>query len=69
MYTKEIRMPELKASLTYNLLKYYLILMRRFKEKLTENELNEKYPGLQWNHFVKNQLFISFRRKVEQSFV
>lgn len=62
-------MPELKASLTYNLLKYYLILMRRFKEKLTENELNEKYPGLQWNHFVKNQLFISFRRKVEQSFV
>lgn len=43
--------------LSYNLTKYYLVLLRNFKEGLNKNELNARYPGLKWNEVINTKQF------------
>ena len=39
--------------LSYNLLKYYLVLLKNFKTIINSaNSLNEKYPNNKWNEFL-----------------
>lgn len=35
--------------LVYNLRKYYIVLLRKFKQSLNKNNLKELYPGLKWD--------------------
>ena len=46
---RDILKPHERLMLSYNLTKYYLVLLRNFKEGLNKNELNARYPGLKWN--------------------
>ena len=38
--------------LGYNIQKYYIILLRKFKAGLNKNWLNDHYPGLKWNEYT-----------------
>lgn len=41
--------------LSYNILKYYVILLRKFKSGLNPNSLNDLYPNLKWNDYCKTK--------------
>ncbi len=43
---------EEKLMLTFNLLKYYIILLTKFRDSLDSTSLNKLYPNLRWNEFV-----------------
>lgn len=45
---REILKPEERLMLTYNLLKYYLVLLKGLKESLNVNQLDKLHPGLKW---------------------
>jgi hypothetical protein len=46
-----------RLMLSYNLLKYYLVLLKNFKEGLNKNDLNQLYPGLKWGEFMATKQF------------
>jgi hypothetical protein len=42
-----------KYMLAYNLQKYYIILMRKYRAGLGSKQyLNDKFPGLKWNEYI-----------------
>jgi hypothetical protein len=43
--------------LSYNLLKYYLVLLKNFKEGLNKTDLNQAYPGLKWGEYQASKQF------------
>ena len=43
--------------LNYNLLKYYVILLRRFKKDLSVEALDKKYPNKRWKEYSVNPQF------------
>lgn len=45
---RQILKPEERLMLTYNLLKYYLVLLKGLKESLNVNQLDKLHPGLKW---------------------
>ncbi len=51
--------------LSYNLTKYYLILLKTFKDGLNKNELNQQYPGLKWNEVLSSKQFKEFYKDVD----
>jgi hypothetical protein len=52
--------------ISYNLTKYYLVLLRSFKDGLNKNELNQRYPGLKWNEVLNTKQFKEFFKDVEE---
>jgi hypothetical protein len=38
--------------LSFNLLKYYIVLLRQFREELTETNLQKLYPNYKWPGYV-----------------
>lgn len=51
-----LKAPE-RLMLSFNLLKYYIVLLRGFKEGLNSASLNQQYPGLKWNEFLNSKQF------------
>ena len=49
--------PHEKLMLSYNTLKYYIVLLRKFKSILNKNSLNQIYPNMKWNQYVATQEF------------
>lgn len=43
--------------LSYNLTKYYLVLLKSFKDSLNKNDLNQRYPNLKWNEVLNTKQF------------
>ena len=43
--------------LSYNLMKYYLILLKEFKEGLNKESLNDRYPGKKWVEYLGTKQF------------
>jgi uncharacterized protein YdcH (DUF465 family) len=52
--------------LAYNLLKYYIVLLKNFKDSLNKNELNLMYPGLKWSDFVCTREFKDLIKEVNE---
>jgi serine/threonine protein kinase len=53
----EFLKPHERLMLSYNTLKYYIVLLRKFKEMLNKNALNQQYPNRKWNEYVNTQEF------------
>lgn len=53
-----------KLMLSYNVLKYYIVLLRNFKASLNANSLNNLHPGLKWADYIKTDEFRSFAEEV-----
>jgi hypothetical protein len=41
--------------LSFNLLKYYIVLLRKFQAGLNKNSLNERFPNMKWNEYVSTK--------------
>lgn len=54
-----------KLMLSYNVLKYYIILLRKFRSGLGLNALNTRYPNLKWNEYSKTEEFKSMVAEVD----
>lgn len=52
--------------LVYNLQKYYIVLLRKFKQSLNKNVLNEKHPGLKWNEYSTTKEFKDLVKEVDE---
>lgn len=52
--------------LSYNILKYYVILLRKFKSGLNPNSLNSLYPHLKWSDYSKTKEFKDLVSEVEE---
>lgn len=46
-----------KLMLSYNLMKYYLVLLREFKEGLNKDFLPQRYPGKKWVEYLATKQF------------
>ena len=53
--------------LSYNLLKYYVILLRKFKGGLNSKSLSERYPNLKWSEYTKTKEFKEFIYEVDKT--
>jgi hypothetical protein len=52
--------------LAYNLLKYYIILLKNFKNSLlNKNELNALYPNLKWADFLVTKEFKELSKEID----
>ena len=52
--------------LSYNLLKYYLVLINGYKATIgSVAGLNEKYPNLKWNEFATTKEFRELKGEVD----
>ena len=56
---------EEKLMLCYNLLKYYIILLRQLRSSLSCKSLALEYPKFQWEEFLQSSCFLRFRQEVE----
>jgi len=52
--------------IAYNLLKYYVVLLRNFREGLNKNDLNARYPNLQWNEYTTTKEFKDLIKEVDE---
>ena len=52
--------------LNYNLLKYYVILLRRFKKDLSVEALDKKYPNKRWKEYSLNPQFKEMEQEVAE---
>lgn len=53
--------------LSYNLLKYYIVLLRGFRDSLNKNDLAQRYPGLKWTEVLSTKQFKEFFKDVDES--
>lgn len=53
--------------LSYNLLKYYIVLLRTFRDGLNKNDLIQRYPGLKWQEVLTTKQFKEFYKDVDES--
>jgi hypothetical protein len=58
--------PHERLMLSYNLLKYYIVLLRGFRDSLNENDLAQRYPGLKWAEVLGTKQFKEFSKDVEE---
>ena len=54
-----------RYSLTFNLVKYYVVLLREFIENLTPEKLSLLYPNLAWTDFCKTNEFKDIKKEAE----
>lgn len=54
-------------ALTYNLIKYYVILLREFSRNLKPEILEKKYPNMKWREFIKTSEFNAIRLQTKNS--
>lgn len=52
--------------LSYNLLKYYIVLLRSFKDGLNKNDLSQRHPGLKWGEVLATKQFKEFSKDVDE---
>jgi hypothetical protein len=64
---RDILKPHERLMLSYNLLKYYIVLLRSFRDSLNKNELIQRYPGLKWNEVLTTKQFKEFYKDVDDS--
>jgi hypothetical protein len=64
MDLRDILKPHERLMLSYNLLKYYIVLLRAFRDSLNKNELSQRYPGLKWQEFLTSKQFKEFQKDV-----
>ena len=43
--------------LKFNLLKYYVILLRRFRKEVRVEMLEQKYPNMKWKEYGSTKQF------------
>jgi len=53
----EFLKPHERLMLTYNVLKYYIVLLRKFKKNLNKDSLNQLYPNMKWNGYITTDEF------------
>jgi hypothetical protein len=49
---KDFLKPHERLMISYNAFKYYIVLLRKFKEMLNKDDLNKQYPNKKWNEYV-----------------
>ena len=52
--------------LSYNTLKYYIVLLRKFKNNLNSNTLNQLYPNMRWNEYSGTKEFKELVKEVDE---
>lgn len=55
-----------KLMLSFNVLKYYIILLRKFRSELNANSLTKTYPNLNWNGYSKTAEFKDMVGEVDE---
>jgi len=56
-----------KYMLAYNLQKYYIILLRKYRAGLASKQyLNDKFPGLKWSEYIMTPEFKKHVKDVEE---
>ena len=55
-----------KLMLSYNTLKYYIVLLRKFKNNLNSNTLNQLYPNMRWNEYSGTKEFKELVKEVDE---
>lgn len=50
--------------LNYNLLKYYIVLLRRYKKALDVKLLDQNYPNKRWKEYSLNPQFKELEQEV-----
>ena len=61
----EFMEPHVRLMLSYNLMKYYVVLLRKFKGLLNKNSLNERYPHMRWTEYVSTPEFKELVKEVD----
>jgi serine/threonine protein kinase len=64
---RDILKPHERLMLSYNLLKYYIVLLRAFRDGLNKNDLTQRYPGLKWQEVLTTKQFKEFYKDVDES--
>ena len=57
--------PRDRLMLSYNLMKYYVVLLRKFKKMLNKDSLNERFPHMRWTEYVGTKEFKEMVKEVE----
>ena len=52
--------------LIFNLLKYYIILLRQFKMDITPGRLEKTYPNKKWEQYCKGKQYEEIVEEVNQ---
>lgn len=55
--------------LAYNLLKYYIVLLRNFRQFMCSQALKDKHPQLNWDDFWKTKEFKEICKETEEDLV
>jgi hypothetical protein len=51
--------------LSYNTLKYYIVLLSKLKKNLNKNSLSQLYPGLSWAEYASTAEFKEIVNEVQ----
>ena len=52
--------------LSYNTLKYYIVLLKKFKTHLNSNALSQLYPNMRWGEYEKTKEFKELVKEVDE---
>jgi hypothetical protein len=58
--------PPERLMLVYNLKKYYIVLLRKFRQGLNKNSLKDRYPNLKWDEFTTTKEFRELVSEVDE---
>lgn len=50
----------------FNLLKYYIILLRQFRKDITLEQLEKSYPNKKWEQYCKSNQYQEMAEEVDQ---
>ena len=50
--------------ISYNLVKYYIVLLRKFKGLLNTNSLNQRFPNMKWQQYSATQEYKELVKEV-----
>lgn len=50
--------------ISYNLVKYYIVLLRKFKGLLNPNSLNQRFPNMKWQQYSATQEYKELVKEV-----
>lgn len=58
--------PHEKLMLTYNTLKYYIVLLSKFKKHLNKQSLTQLYPNMRWQEYIGTADFKELVKEVDE---
>lgn len=53
-----------RLMISYNLVKYYIVLLRKFKGLLNINSLNQRFPNMKWQQYSATQEYKELVKEV-----